>query len=102
MNPDRWISNGGLGLIWEFGPSEALGVTLAVGLKIYDSESSFSSDRVNRPAVPGRPIGDQRRGFDLLLPLLPGGTAGAVRAARWRRSPEDRRRRHPVIQLGRH
>src|SRR6266540_4718462 len=54
----RWISNGGLGLIREFGPSETLGLTLAVGLKIYDSESSFGSDRVNRSAVPGRPIGD--------------------------------------------
>src|SRR5438105_1677875 len=46
----------------EFGPSEALGVTLAVGWKIYDSESTFSSDRANRSATPGRPVGDQRRG----------------------------------------
>src|SRR5207244_3803826 len=66
----------------EFGPSETLGVTLAVGFKIYGSGWSASSDRPNRLAVRGRPIGDQRRGcVGRLLSLLSGGTARAVTAA---------------------
>ena len=84
----------------EFGPSETLGVTLAVGFKIYGSGWSASSDRPNRLAVRGRPIGDQRRGcVGRLLSLLSGGTARAVMVAS---DSEAHRRRDLLMGMARH
>src|SRR5438105_8911484 len=52
----KWVFEGG----WASGrlPRRA---ALVVGFKIYDPGWPASSDRPNGQAVPGRPIGDQRR-----------------------------------------
>src|SRR5438105_5043195 len=70
----------------------------AVGFKIYGSGWSANSDRPNRLAVPGRPIGDQRQGFDRLLSLLLGRTARAVTAAS---DGGARRRRDLAMEIAR-
>ena len=59
------------------------GAAMTVGSKIYGSGRSASSDRPNILAVPGRPIGDQRRACVGVF-LLPG-VSGRADARRRRR-----------------